>query len=62
MKEVYLIYEENHGVIGVAQTYVGVCDCLVTDGWLSSNEVAEFLKNKKNFEKFGIILEKKALW
>ena len=62
MKEVYLIYEENHGVIGVAQTYVGVCDCLVAEGWLSSNEVAEILKNKKNFEKFGIILEKKTLW
>ena len=67
MKEVYVIYEENHGVIGVAQNYTGVCNCLTTDEWLTSEEVVEILKKDlKNFEEsleeFGINLEKKSLW
>ena len=67
MKEVYVIYEENHGVIGVAQNYIGICNCLTADEWLTPEEVAEVLKKGlKNFEEsledFGITLEKKPLW
>jgi hypothetical protein len=67
MKEVYLIYEENHGVVGVAKNYASVCACLTVDKWLTLEEVAETLKKgrenfEENLEKFGIILEKKTLW
>lgn len=67
MKEVYLIYEENHGVIGVAQNYTGVCACLTVDKWLTPGEVAGVLKKgrehfEENLEEFGINLEKKTLW
>ena len=67
MKEVYLIYEENHGVIGVAQNYTGVCNCLTVDEWLTSEEVAKVIKKglknfEENLEAFGINLEKKSLW
>lgn len=67
MKEVYLIYEENHGVIGVAENFIGVGLCLTTDGWLTLVEMTKILKKglknfEENLEEFGINLEKKSLW
>ena len=67
MKEVYVIYEENHGVIGIAENFIGIGLCLTTDGWLTLIEMTKVIKKGlKNFEEsleeFGITLEKKSLW
>ena len=67
MKEVYVIYEENHGVIGVAENFIGVGLCLATDGWLTFIELTKVIKKglknfEENLEDFGITLEKKSLW
>lgn len=37
MKEVYLIEEENHGIIGVAKDYPSVIDFLIDSNWLDEN-------------------------
>ena len=44
MKEVYVIYEENHGVIGIAENFIGVGLCLTTDGWLTLIEMTKVIK------------------
>lgn len=67
MKKVYLIREDSHGVVGVAENYAGVCLCLTVDCWLTPGEMAKVLeKGKENFEKtleeHGIFLEKVELW
>lgn len=67
MKEIYIIREDNHGVIGVAESYTGVCLCLTIDMWLTPEEMAEVLKKGMNnfettLEEHGIFLEKKELW
>ena len=67
MKKIYIIREDNHGVIGVAESPAGVCLCLTVNGWLTPGEIAEVLdKGKENFEtaleEHGIFLEKMELW
>lgn len=67
MKKVYLIREDSHGVVGVAENYAGVSLCLTVDMWLTPGEMAEVLKKGiDNFEtaleEHGIFLEKMELW
>lgn len=67
MKKVYLIREDNHGAIGVAESYTEVCLCLTVNCWLTPGEMAEVLnKGRKNFEtaleEHGIFLEEVELW
>lgn len=67
MKEIYIIREDNHGVVGVAESPTGVCLCLTVDCWLTPGEMAEVLKKgRENFEttleEHGIFLEKMELW
>jgi len=67
MRKVYLIREDNHGAIGVAESYTGVCLCLTVNCWLTPGEMAEVLaKGRENFEtaleEHGIFLEEVELW
>lgn len=67
MKKVYLIREDNHGVIGVAESHTGVCLCLTVNRWLTPGEMAEVLdKGRENFEtaleEHEIFLEEMELW
>ena len=67
MKKVYLIREDNHGVIGVAENYAGVSLCLTVDCWLTPGEMSEVLKKgidnfEATLEEHGIFLEKMELW
>lgn len=67
MRKVYLIREDNHGAIGVAESYTGVCLCLTVNCWLTPGEMAEVLdRGRENFEtaleEHGIFLEEVELW
>lgn len=67
MRKVYLIREDNHGVIGVAESYTGICLCLAVNCWLTPEEKVEVLdKGKENFEtaleEHGIFLEEIEFW
>lgn len=37
MKKVYCVYEDNHGMIGLATDYSSMIDGLVENGWLDGN-------------------------
>lgn len=37
MKKVYCVYEDNHGMIGVAKDYLSAIDGLIKEGWLDGN-------------------------
>lgn len=67
MKKLYLIREDSHDVIGVAESYAGVSLCLTVNCWLTPGEMAEVLKKgRENFEEtleeYGIFLEEIELW
>lgn len=37
MKRVCCVYEENHGMIGVAKDFSSAIDCLIEQDWLDGN-------------------------
>ena len=39
MKKVYVIYEDNHGMIGVANDYLSAIDGLIEEKWLNGDTV-----------------------
>lgn len=47
MKKVYCVYEDNHGMIGVAKDYLSMIDGLVEEGWLDGN--TELVDEDGNF-------------
>lgn len=38
MSKVYCIYEDNHGMIGVAKDFVSAIDGLIKENWLDGDE------------------------
>ena len=55
MKNVYSIYEENHGMVGIAVNYQSAIQGLIKEKWLSGD--TELVDEDGNFftieEKFG---------
>ena len=37
MKKVYVVYEDNHGMIGIANDYLSVIKGLIEEKWLDGN-------------------------
>lgn len=37
MEKVYCVYEDNHGMIGVAKDYLSVIDGLIKEKWLTES-------------------------
>ena len=46
MKKVYCVYEDNHGMIGLATDYLSVIDGLVKEEWLDDD--TEMLDDNDN--------------
>lgn len=47
MSKVYCVYEDNHGMIGVAKDYSSAIDGLIEENWLDSN--TELVDEDGNF-------------
>lgn len=57
MKQVITIEEDNHGLIGLAETYSDAIDFLITENWLGGNtELNEFHTIKDNLGELWEIL------
>lgn len=51
MKKVYCVYEDNHGMVGLATDYLSVIDGLINEDWLGSN--TELVDEDGNFFTIG---------
>lgn len=69
MKKVWIVREDNHGVIGIAKNLSAVREWLVFENWLSVEETNPtlFVTDKLDWIQYlekehGIFLEKIKMW